>query len=238
MYLGRKFSSWLSNIVCDDFKEQLTRSNDGWYETGLLWKVGNPTLSANKKGSLSRLCTLLKKLKRQPELYPDYDAVIQEYLEQGIVERVPDHATPTGKVFYIPHNAFVREKLKVRNCEWSSLLQHDKMTEKAHRWTTASKQDRHFQNLLWNILVRNSCTVALAGDVGKTFLLVRIRQEDRDALRFHCIKDTQTEEIETLRFSRTSLVLPVCFVAQWNNIWRPTVINTKKRFKKSEEVYT
>ena len=51
--------------------EQLIRSNEGWYETGLLRRVGHPALPRNEKGSLARLLTLLKKLKRQPELYQE-----------------------------------------------------------------------------------------------------------------------------------------------------------------------
>ena len=31
---------------------------------------------------------------------------------------------------------------------------------------------------------------------------MRIRGEDKEALRFHMIKDIQTEEVELLRFSR------------------------------------
>ena len=66
--------------VYEDFKDQLSRSEEGWYETGLLWKVGHPPLPTNKKGSLGRLLTLLRRLKRQPTLYEDYHGVIQEYL--------------------------------------------------------------------------------------------------------------------------------------------------------------
>ena len=42
------------STVYEDFKEQLTRSDEGWYETRLLWKVGHPALSTNEKGSLAR----------------------------------------------------------------------------------------------------------------------------------------------------------------------------------------
>ena len=59
------------------------------------------------------------------------------------------------------------------------------------------------QNLLWNVVVRNRIKpIALAGDIKKVFLQVRIREEEKDALRYHWIKDVQTEEVETLRFCR------------------------------------
>ena len=44
--------------------------------------------------------------------------------------------------------------------------------------------------------------VALTGDIKKAFLQVRIKSEDRDALRFHWLKDVETKEVETLRFTR------------------------------------
>ena len=38
----------------------------------------------------------------------EYDAVISEQLEQGVVEKVPEKAK--GKEFYLPHRAVVREE--------------------------------------------------------------------------------------------------------------------------------
>ena len=55
------------HTVYGDFKEQLVRSSEDWYETGLLWRVGHPALPTNERGSLARLSTLLKKLKREPD---------------------------------------------------------------------------------------------------------------------------------------------------------------------------
>ena len=58
------------------------------------------------------------------------------------------------------------------------------------------------QNLLWAILVRNQLKpVALAGDLKQAFLQIPIRSEDRDALRFHWIKDKDTLDVEVLRFT-------------------------------------
>ena len=43
------------NIVHAEFEEQLQRSPEGWYETGLPWRSNHPELPSNKIGSLRRL---------------------------------------------------------------------------------------------------------------------------------------------------------------------------------------
>ena len=53
------------------------------------------------------------------------------------------------------------------------------------------------------MLVRNRFhPIAVAGDIEKAFLQVRVREPDRDALRFHWIKDVHSTEVEILRFTR------------------------------------
>ncbi|XP_068697582.1 uncharacterized protein [Montipora foliosa] len=59
------------------------------------------------------------------------------------------------------------------------------------------------KNQLWNVLVRARFhPVAIAGDIKQAFLQVRIREEDRDTLRFHWLKDLNSQIVETLRFTR------------------------------------
>ena len=56
------------DLVYEEFKEQLLRDPEGWYESGLLWKGNHPPLPNNKPGSLKRLVNLVKKLEKQPRM--------------------------------------------------------------------------------------------------------------------------------------------------------------------------
>ena len=57
------------------------------------------------------------------------------------------------------------------------------------------------QNKLWDVLVRQwSYPTAVAGDLKKAFLRVRIREADCDALRFHWKRD-ELSELEVPRFT-------------------------------------
>ena len=86
-----------------EFTEQLHRSEEGWYESGLLWKPGHAHLPTNEHGSIRRLEVLVKKLQREPGMIDKYDEIIQEQLTEGVVERVVGE--PNGREFYIPHKA-------------------------------------------------------------------------------------------------------------------------------------
>ncbi|XP_046863293.1 uncharacterized protein LOC124457043 [Xenia sp. Carnegie-2017] len=107
--------------VYGEFKEQLVRSSEGWYESGLLWRV--------------------------------YDASAR--------------ATPSAP--------------SLNDCLYPG---------------------PPLQNKLWSVLVHHrSFPVALCGDIEKAFLQIRIKEQERDALRFHWKSDSQPEPL-TYRFTR------------------------------------
>ncbi|KAK3700050.1 hypothetical protein QZH41_004349 [Actinostola sp. cb2023] len=186
--------------VYNEFKEQLTHSPEGWYETGLPWKGNCPPLPNNYDGSVRRLNSLLRKLKRT-DMLDQYDVVIREQLEEGVVERAPDEVT-AGREFYLPHRAVVRE-----NAETTKLRVVYNASARARDDAPSLNECLHagppLQNQLWSVLTRNRFhPVAVAGDLRRAFLQVRIRESDRDALRFHWMIDKTSREIETLRFTR------------------------------------
>ena len=74
----------------EKFKKQLSRSKEGWYETGLIWRENIIPLGNNKCGNLDRLKSLLKNLDQRQEVREAYDSVIKDQLENNIIEEVTD----------------------------------------------------------------------------------------------------------------------------------------------------
>ncbi|XP_074629800.1 uncharacterized protein LOC141887949 [Acropora palmata] len=185
--------------VYEEFKEQLTRSAEGWYETGLPWKGNHPTLPNNKAGSLKRLENTVRKLENQG-LLEQYDAIIKEQLVEGIVE--PAEEQFVGREFYIPHKPVIRESAestKLRIVYDASARAYDK----APSLNDCLHAGPPLQNQLWSVMVRARFhPVLTTGDMKQAFLQVRIRMQDRDAMRFHWIADLKTRRVEALRFTR------------------------------------
>ena len=130
----------------------------------------------NWVASKKRLGHLIQRLKKN-DLYEEYNAIIEEQLQQGIIEAAPE--VPMGNEFYIPHKAVVKkeaESTKVR------IVYDASAREDA---TKSSLNDclhpgPPLQNQLWDILVKSRFNpVLFTGDLRKAFLQIRIKQEER-----------------------------------------------------------
>ena len=183
--------------VYSEFKEQLVRSPEGWYETGLPWRGNHPPLPSNKEGSLRRLNNLTRKLSCDG-ITGEYNRIIEEQKNQGIVELASN--APTGQEFYLPHKPVIRQSAQ----STKTRVVYDasaKASPNAPSLNECLYPGPPLQNKLWDVLVRHrSFPVALCGDIEKAFLQIRIKEQERDALRFHWRK----EHSETLiyRFTR------------------------------------
>lgn len=186
------------SMVHAEFKEQLQRSSEGWYETGLPWRGNHPELPTNKQGILRRLSSLTRKLQRS-NLTDEYDAIIREQLQDNIVEVAPEEIA--GKEFYIPHKAVIRETAETTKMR----IVYDasaRATPELPSLNECLYPGPPLQNKLWDILVRQRAyPIALTADIQKAFLQIRIRESERDALRFHWRK-SEHAELEVLRFTR------------------------------------
>ena len=186
------------SMVHAEFKEQLQRSPEGWYETGLPWRGNHPELPTNKQGSIRRLSSLTRKLQRI-NLTDEYDAIIREQLQNNVVEVAPEEIM--GKEFYIPHKAVIRETAETTKMR----IVYDasaRATPESPSLNECLYPGPPLQNKLWDILVRQRAyPIAVTADIQKAFLQIRIRECERDALRFHWRK-SEHGKLELLRFTR------------------------------------
>ena len=184
------------------FAECITFVN-GRYEVPLPWRESHGILLSNRALALNRLHGLLRRLEQHPEIRAEYDAIIQDQLNKGIVEVVPeDTDVPRGRVHYLPHHAVIRqdkETTKVRIVyDASAQSNGTSLNDCLH---TGPKSN---QKIL-DILLRFRCyRVALTADIEKAFLMISINKEDRDVLRFFWIDDATLEQprVITMRFTR------------------------------------
>ena len=186
--------------VYGEFIEQLHQSEEGWYESELLWKPGHAPLPTNERGGSKRLESLVRRLQREPGMIDKYNQVIQEQLAQGIVERVTDK--PKEKAFYIPHKPVMKESAGMTKLR----IVFDPSANPSAGGPSLNEcleTEPPLQNLLRNVLMRNRLkTIAFGANTKQAFLQVHIKPKDKDVLRFHWIKNKDPSTIEVLRFTR------------------------------------
>ena len=159
----------------------------------------HPSLPNNRTASLRRFQSLVKRLRGSGKL-EEYNEIIKEQLEQGVVEEAPSEVV--GREYYMPHRAVIRENVEttktriVYDCSGRAEKGSPSLND-------CLETGPALQNKLWDVLVRNRFRpVILAGDMKKAFLQVRIRKEDRDALRFLWLRSFDSNEAVVLRFTR------------------------------------
>ena len=186
----------LYDELCGTIKFQ-----DGRYEVQLPWKTPRRDLPSNYELSLKRLRGLLRRLRHDPDVFREYDAIIKTQLQQGIVEPV-DNLEPADVpgVHYLPHHAVIRR---------------DKTTTKLRIVYDASaktigpslndcldpgpKFDQKILDILSRFRVHK---VAITADVEKAFLNISVCPQDREFLRFLWVDDPAHTRIVTYRFAR------------------------------------
>ncbi|XP_014676190.1 PREDICTED: uncharacterized protein LOC106816151 [Priapulus caudatus] len=97
-----------SEDVSEEFADTI-RFTGQRYSVKLPWKESHRTLPSNYDNSLGRMKSQVKRLKWEPEILEEYDAIVKEQLSSGITEKVVD-LEPRGKVHYLPHQAVIRKE--------------------------------------------------------------------------------------------------------------------------------
>ena len=138
--------------ACSEFRENIVTRSDGRHEVGVPWVLGAELSNTNEMASRKRLENTERKRKRTEDLKIEYEEIIHEQLEQGVVEKAPEQ--PTGPhVFIMPHKPVVREEAtttKERMVFCASAKPHPLAKSVNECMYTGPP----LQPLLWDIMIR------------------------------------------------------------------------------------
>ena len=174
----------------------------GRYMVDLPKKENHPVLNDNYNNAKKRLESLGKKFSKDPMLKDNYDKVIEEKLDRGVIEKVQiGDRGEVGQTYYMPHSAVVRNDrttTKTRivfdaSCKGGTVSLNEILEKGVPRYTDLF-------SVLMKIRVHK---IALFADIEKAFWQIGVREGDRDLLRF--LWYGEGGELETYRFTR------VCF---------------------------
>ena len=189
----------------EDYQTKVKFNGDR-YIVLLQFKEEHLVIPDNYLLARNHLTSSLKRLKSKPEILQQYDTVIREQLNLGVVEMIDkshEEQCLPGTVHYFPHKEVVKE---------------DRTTTKLRVVHDASARSRSEPSLkdcllsgpaltplIFEVLLRFRLhKVALIRDLEKAFLNIEIKPEERNLLRFLWIDDINSSnpEVITLRFTR------------------------------------
>ena len=157
----------------------------GRFRTGLLFRE-DPHLLNNFHAAKARLESLLRKLRKDPELKAAYTASMQEFFDLEVAEEVfdPDPANPTRRdVYYLPHRAVYDPTRISSKCRPVFDASCKTATGKSLNQCLLAGPPLQLSILSIEIRFRLR-PVAVVGDISRMFLNVDVREQDRQYLRF------------------------------------------------------
>ena len=178
--------------------------NGTHYEVGLPWSRDAHDLPCHLTMCLNRAKALQNRLLKDSGVLREYDLIIKEQLEKGIVERIPEAEIHNNHTHYMPHLPVVRAErstTKVRVVyDGSARSKESRLTLNDHL-----QKGPNLTPKLFDVLIRfRNHPIAVTADIEKAFLMIGIDKPDRDMLRFLWFLDPFNihSEMIHLRFTR------------------------------------
>ena len=186
------------------------------YSVSLPWKLDHPEIPNHLSLCESRLKGLFRKLQSSPEMLIEYDKIIRDQLEAGIIEIVKPDLTNQAvgtrtlsynlPVHYLPHHGVVRQDSQTTKLR----IVYDgsaRALGDLYSLNDCLQMGPNYIPKLLNILMQFRWhRIAITADIEKAFLMVGVDPPDRDFLRFLWVKDPLKLPYEVIHFRFTRLV--------------------------------
>lgn len=175
--------------------EQTVTFNDGHYQVELPWRHDSPPLPDNFRVAKKRFESLKRKLSADATLYTRYKNVMEDYLQQGICEDVPENAAESTETvkYYLPHHAVLRK-------ENSTTKLRVVFDASSHEAGSPSLNDclltgPNLNPDLLDVLIKFRLhQIAFTADITKAFLQIALADKDKDSVRFLWLHGPPTKD--------------------------------------------
>ena len=180
----------------ESFNQSVKFSNNR-YMVSWPWKEKPPDLPQNYQLALGRFRSILQKLRKSPVLLEQYNEIIQEQLNRGVIEKVTDGSEVGPTKHYIPHHPVItptKSTTKMRivyDASARAKKDNKSLNDCLHRGPVI------LPNLYGLLLRFRTSPIGVVGDLEKAFLNVGLQTQDRDVTRFLWLKDLRKPESES-----------------------------------------
>ena len=168
---------------------------NGRYHITWPWKGDNVDLPDNFGLAFKRMKSLVHRLRSNKELLQNYDAIIKQQLDKGIIERVDTSIVSGTRKHYLPHHPVLtpsKVTTKVRIVyDASARIQANvnSLNECLHRGPVVLPD-------LCGLLLRfRLYLIVILADIEKAFLQIGIQEFERDVTRFLWLRDLSNMEV-------------------------------------------
>ena len=177
---------------------------EGRYEVNLPWKQDRSPKATGYDTCVNRLRQLHSRLKKDKDLLEEYNKVIQQQIDSGIIEAVPDEDDYEG--YYLPHHGVLkseRETTKLRVVFDGSA----KPDINSPSINECLEKGPNLVPLLFDTIIKfRSYPVGIVSDIEKAFHQIKICPSDRCMLRFLWFDDAKKDNPNIKQFQFRRLV--------------------------------
>ena len=203
--LGVRDKPPVSQLDGDEFVKNIHFDEKvGRYEVRLPWKEGQFPASNEYELCVTKLRQLHSREKKNKELLRDYDKVIKDQVNSGIIEAVPENDDNQAPSHFLSHHGVIRtdrETTKLR-VVFRGSAKSDKSTASINE---RLEKGPNLVPHLFDIVVKfRSYLIAVVADIEKAFHQIQINPDDRRMLRFLWFDEVEKDcpEIKQFQFRR------------------------------------
>ncbi|GBM21019.1 hypothetical protein AVEN_239050-1, partial [Araneus ventricosus] len=195
---GRSLTKEIEDeLAREQFLSYLSRNEEGRYSVGLPWTQKQPPeIPTNRHVAETRLFSVTRKL-RNLRKYHAYDQIFRDWLDEGIIEKVPENDL-YKRSHYLPHHpVFKPESLTT---QIRPVFDASSKTDRAPSLNDCLFSGPNLIEQIPLVLLRfRENAIGVTSDIKRAFLQIELREPDRDFLRFLW---WENEKIQEFRHNR------------------------------------